>query len=66
MLHVNMIEAGVGPPQLEKHTLPKWVYRKYENLEHKYKATKAQLPRKANGAQFSIERRPILPKYIGS
>jgi hypothetical protein len=30
MLHVNMIEASVGPPQSKKHTHPKWVYRKYE------------------------------------
>jgi hypothetical protein len=30
MLHVSMIEIGVGPPQLEKQIPPKWVYRKYE------------------------------------
>jgi hypothetical protein len=27
-----MTKEGVGPPQLEKHTHPKWVYRKYETL----------------------------------
>jgi len=25
-----MIEANVAPPQLEKHTPPKWAYQKYE------------------------------------
>jgi hypothetical protein len=36
------------------------------NLKHKYKTTKAQFPRKANGAQSSIKRRPISPKDISS
>jgi hypothetical protein len=25
-----MIKGGVGPPQLEKHIPPKWVYQKYK------------------------------------
>jgi hypothetical protein len=29
-LHINMIEIGVGPFQLEKHTPPKWAYQEYE------------------------------------
>jgi hypothetical protein len=37
---------------------------KIQNLKPKYKATKAQLPRKVDGAQSSIERRPIPPKDI--
>jgi hypothetical protein len=44
-----MIKIGVGPLQLEKHTPPKWVYQKYGT-------TKAQLPKKVNGAQSSIEK----------
>ncbi len=30
VLHINMIEAGVGPLEPKIHTLPKWVYKKYE------------------------------------
>jgi hypothetical protein len=37
-----------------------------QNLEHKYGATKAQLPRKVNGAQFSIKRRHVPLKDIGN
>jgi hypothetical protein len=25
-----MTNISVGPPQLEKHIIPKWVYQKYE------------------------------------
>jgi hypothetical protein len=25
-----MIKGGVGPPEVEKHILPKWVYQKYK------------------------------------
>jgi hypothetical protein len=39
---------------------------KIQNLEHKYKATKSQLPKKTDGAQSSIEKRPITPKDISS
>jgi hypothetical protein len=39
---------------------------KIRNLEHKYGVTKAQLPRKVDGAKSSIERRLIPPKDIGS
>jgi len=39
---------------------------KIQNIEHKYKAAKGQLPRKVDGAQSSIERRPIPPKDISS
>jgi hypothetical protein len=39
---------------------------KIRNLKNKYGATKTQLPKKTNGAQSSIERRPIPPKDIGS
>jgi hypothetical protein len=38
---------------------------KIQNLEHIYGATKTQLPRKADGAQSSIDKRPIPPKNIG-
>jgi hypothetical protein len=37
---------------------------KIRNLKHKYGTTKTQLPRKAKGAQSSIE--PIPRKDIGS
>jgi hypothetical protein len=37
---------------------------KIRNLKHKYKATKAQLPKKANGAHSSIKKMPIPPKDI--
>jgi len=36
------------------------------NLEHKYGATKIELPKKVDGAQSSIERKYIPPKDIGS
>jgi hypothetical protein len=39
---------------------------KIQNLEHRYEATKAQLPRKAYGAQSFINKKPIPPKEIGS
>jgi len=39
---------------------------KIQNLEHKYKATRAQVFRKIDGALSSIERRPIPPKDIDS
>jgi hypothetical protein len=39
---------------------------KIQNLEHKYKTTKTQFPKKTDGAQSSIERRPIPPKDINS
>jgi hypothetical protein len=39
---------------------------KRENPEHKYEATKAQLFRKADGAQSSIDKRLIPPKEISS
>jgi hypothetical protein len=38
---------------------------KIQNLEKKYKATKAQLLRKVDGTQVSIDKRPIPPKEIG-
>jgi hypothetical protein len=39
---------------------------KIQNLEHKYGATKAQLPKKVDEAQSSIEIKPIQPNDIGS
>jgi hypothetical protein len=39
---------------------------KIRNLDHKSKAIRTQLPRKANGAQPSIERRPIRLNDIGN
>jgi hypothetical protein len=39
---------------------------KIRNLKHKYETTKAQLPIKTNGAQFSVKRRPIPLKDIGN
>jgi hypothetical protein len=39
---------------------------KIENLEHRYEATKTQLPKKIAGAQSSIVKRPIPPKEINS
>jgi hypothetical protein len=43
MLHISMIEVGVSPLQPKKHTPSEWVYKKY-------KATRTQLLRKADGA----------------
>jgi hypothetical protein len=40
----------------------KTCFLKIWNLEHKYGTTKAQFVKKTNGAQSSIERRPISPK----
>jgi hypothetical protein len=37
---------------------------KIQNLEHKYRVTKAKLPRKIDGAQSSIGIKPIPPKDI--
>jgi hypothetical protein len=39
---------------------------KIQNLEHKYKVTKTQLLTKIDGAQYSINKRPIPPKEIDS
>jgi hypothetical protein len=39
---------------------------KIQNLEHEYKTTKIQLPKKVDGEQTSIDKRPIPPKEIGS
>ncbi len=39
---------------------------KKQNLEHKYRTIKIQLLRKINGAQSSINKKPIPPKDIGS
>jgi hypothetical protein len=39
---------------------------KIENLEHKYEATKTQFPKKVDGAQSSIVKKPIPPKEIDS
>jgi hypothetical protein len=39
---------------------------KIQILEHKYRATKVKFPKKVDGAQSSIDRRPIPPKDIGS
>jgi hypothetical protein len=36
------------------------------NLEHKYRTTRAQLPKKVDGAQSSLEKRPIPPKDINN
>jgi hypothetical protein len=45
-----MIERGVGPFQLEKTYSSKMNLSNIQNLEHKYKATKTQLPKKTNMA----------------
>jgi hypothetical protein len=39
---------------------------KIQNLKHKYGATKAQLPKKTNRAQSSIERRHVPSKDVDS
>ncbi len=39
---------------------------KIQNLEHKYKATRTQLPRKEDGAQSSVEKRLIPLKDINN
>jgi hypothetical protein len=49
-----------------KKYLSKTGLSKIQNLKHKYGTTKAQLPKKENGVQSSIEKRPIPPKDIGS
>jgi hypothetical protein len=60
-----MIEGGVSPLQFEKHNFPTGL-SKIQKLKKKYKATIAQLLRKTNGAQFSINIRLIPPKDINS
>jgi hypothetical protein len=60
-----MTEVGVGPLQLEKHTLPKRVHQKYETLNTN-KEPLAQLLIKKNGAQSSIKSRPIPLKDVSS
>jgi hypothetical protein len=55
----------VGPLQLD-NILFQTGLSKIQNLEHKCEITKAQLPGKIDGAQSSIERRPIPPKDIHS
>ncbi len=55
-----------GPPSTWKTYSFEKGLSKIWNLEHKYKATRTQLCRKANGVQSSIERRPIPPKEISS
>jgi hypothetical protein len=54
-----MIKTSVGPPQAKKTYSYKMGLSKIQNLEHKYGATKTQLPKKINGAQSSIKRKPI-------
>jgi hypothetical protein len=49
-LRKSMIERGVGPFQLEKTYSSKMNLSNIQNLEHKYKATKTQLPKKTNMA----------------
>jgi len=60
-----MIKAGVGPLQPTKHS-SKMSFSKIQNLEHKYKTSKTQLPKKIDGAQSSIKKRLIPPKGISS
>ncbi len=54
------------PPSTWKTYSSKMGLSKIQNLEHKYRATKSQLPKKTDGAQSSIEKRPIPPKDISS
>jgi hypothetical protein len=63
--HESMSKGGADPPQLEKHTPPKLVYRKYETWNTNMEPPKPQLPRKSNGAQSSIDKRSP-PKDISS
>jgi hypothetical protein len=60
-----MIEACVAPLPWETY-FSKIDLSKIQNLDHKSKATRSQLPRKTNGAQPSIERRPIPLNDIGN
>jgi hypothetical protein len=60
-----MTKAGVGPLQPTKHS-SKMSLLKIQNLEHKYKTSKTQLPKKVDGAQSSIEKRFIPPKDISN
>jgi hypothetical protein len=48
MLHVSMIKVSVGPSQFDFFF--KMGLLKIQNLEHKYRTTKAQFPRKVDGA----------------
>jgi hypothetical protein len=45
-----MIEIGVGPLQPEKHTLPKWAYRKYKIWNTNMEEPKPNSLRKVDGA----------------
>jgi hypothetical protein len=60
-----MTEINVVPPQPKKHTPPN-EFIKNRNLKHKYGATRTQLRKKVDGAQFSIEKRHIPPKDTNS
>ncbi len=55
-----------GPPSTWETYSSKMGLSKILNLEHKYGTTKAQLLRKANGAQSSIKKRSIPPKDMSS
>jgi hypothetical protein len=65
-LHKRMIKRGGPPPSNKKTYSFKTGLSKIRNLVHKYKATKTQLPIKVDGAQTSIDKRPIPPKEINS
>jgi hypothetical protein len=54
-----------GPFNLKKHYF-KTNILKIRNLEHKYKTMRAQLLKKPDVAQSSIERKLLPPKDIGS
>jgi hypothetical protein len=61
-----MIEVGVPPPKPKKTYSSKMGLSKIQNIEHKYGTTRAQFPKKADGAQSFIERRHIPQKDINS
>jgi hypothetical protein len=58
-----MTKKGVGPLRLEKILFQNNL-SKIQNLKHKYGTTKAQFLKKTNGAQISIDKKPIPPKKI--
>jgi hypothetical protein len=51
-----MTKNKCGPSSIRETYSSKMGLSKIRNLEHKYEATRTQLPRNADGAQSSIEK----------
>jgi hypothetical protein len=61
-----MTKGGVGPSSTWETYSSKTSLSNIQNLEHKYEATKAQLLKKTDKAQSSINKKFIPPKEIVS